>query len=108
MTVQIPSWCDRIPKVEIHLHLEGAIPLPALWQLVQNMVATWRSQTLLPYPISLCSKIFRISSKPGIWKNQFIREYEDFTFIAEAVAHDWPAEYPLRRSLLFAGRLCRP
>jgi adenosine deaminase len=23
-----------------------------------------------------------------IWKNQFIREYEDFTFIAEAVAHD--------------------
>ena len=25
-----------LPKVEIHLHLEGAIPLPALFQLVEK------------------------------------------------------------------------
>jgi len=25
-----------IPKVELHLHLEGAIPYDALWQLVQK------------------------------------------------------------------------
>ena len=24
-----------LPKVELHLHLEGAIPLPALWELIQ-------------------------------------------------------------------------
>ena len=29
------DWFDAVPKVELHLHLEGAIPPEALWQLVQ-------------------------------------------------------------------------
>ena len=28
------NWYDRVPKVELHLHLEGAIPHDALWQLI--------------------------------------------------------------------------
>ena len=28
------SWPHDLPKVELHLHLEGAIPLQALWQLI--------------------------------------------------------------------------
>ena len=27
-------WLGLVPKVELHLHLEGAIPLDALWQLI--------------------------------------------------------------------------
>ena len=30
------TWYDRVPKVEIHLHLEGDIPIPALWRLVEK------------------------------------------------------------------------
>lgn len=30
------SWFERVPKVELHLHLEGAIPHDALWELVQK------------------------------------------------------------------------
>lgn len=30
------DWFERVPKVELHLHLEGAIPHNALWQLVQK------------------------------------------------------------------------
>ena len=29
-----------LPKVEIHLHLEGAIPLQALWELVKKYDGT--------------------------------------------------------------------
>ncbi|MCJ7530907.1 MAG: hypothetical protein MUO64_07730, partial [Anaerolineales bacterium] len=30
------TWVEHIPKVELHLHLEGAIPHPALWELAQK------------------------------------------------------------------------
>ena len=30
------KFVDKLPKVELHLHLEGAIPLPALFQLVKK------------------------------------------------------------------------
>ena len=30
------DWLRRVPKVELHLHLEGAIPHAALWDLVQK------------------------------------------------------------------------
>ena len=25
------NWYERVPKVELHLHLEGAIPYEVLW-----------------------------------------------------------------------------
>mgnify|MGYP003320729770 CR=1 FL=1 len=28
------DWLKIIPKAELHLHLEGAIPLEALWDLI--------------------------------------------------------------------------
>ena len=27
----LKSWYERVPKVELHLHLEGAIPYEVLW-----------------------------------------------------------------------------
>ena len=31
-----PSWYDLVPKIELHLHLEGAIPHAALWTLIEK------------------------------------------------------------------------
>ena len=28
------DWLERLPKVELHIHIEGAIPHHALWQLI--------------------------------------------------------------------------
>ena len=82
------SWLDRIPKVELHLHLEGAIPLDALWQLVER----YGCDPPVASPTALQERFqyrdFPHFMETWAWKNQFLRSYEDFTFIAEAVARD--------------------
>ncbi len=82
------NWFERIPKVELHLHLEGAIPYQALWELIQK----YGGDPSVPDPAALKEKfVFRDFPHfiaTWIWKNGFLREYEDFTLIAEAVARD--------------------
>jgi len=82
------SWFERVPKVELHLHLEGAIPHETLWALVQK----YSGDPLVPDLKALKHKFeyrdFPHFIETWIWKNRFLREYQDFTFIAEAVARD--------------------
>lgn len=82
------SWCERIPKAELHLHLEGAIPLEALWALVQK----YGGDPLVPDLATLRERFtyqdFAHFIQAWNWKNCFLREYEDFAFLAEAVARD--------------------
>jgi hypothetical protein len=84
----VSDWFARLPKVELHLHLEGAIPHAALWELVQK----YGGDAAVSTPEALAERFrFRNFShfiEMWVWKNQFLRTYEDFTFIAEAVARD--------------------
>lgn len=86
------DWFDRVPKVELHLHLEGAIPLPALWELVKK----YGGDSEVTTPAALEER-FRYSDFPHfldvwMWKNGFLRELDDFTFVAEAVARHLRAQ----------------
>jgi adenosine deaminase len=89
MTKTLPAaWFAQVPKVELHLHLEGAIPHDALWKLVQK----YGSESSVPNLQALREK-FNYRDFPHFletwgWKNRFIQEYEDLKFIAEAVARD--------------------
>ncbi len=86
------SWFERVPKVELHLHLEGAIPLDALWTLVRK----YGGDPGVPDPDSLRRRFeyrdFQHFIEIWTWKNRFLREYEDFTLIAESVARDLAAQ----------------
>jgi len=78
--------------VELHLHLEGAIPIPALWELIKK----YGGDPLVPDENAL-REYFRFRDFPHfielwIWKNQFLREYEDFTFFCAAVAEALKSE----------------
>jgi len=82
------DWFERVPKVELHLHLEGAIPYPALWDLVQKYGGAPDLPDLETLKQKFVFRDFPHFIEMWVWKNQFLREYEDFTFIAEAVARD--------------------
>ena len=82
------KWFHSIPKIELHLHLEGAIPLSTMWELVKKYGG---DQSVAD--IDALKEKFRYTDFPHfietwIWKNQFIREYDDFTLMAEAVARE--------------------
>jgi adenosine deaminase len=84
----MPDSFDLAPKVELHLHLEGAIPLDTLWQLVE----TYGGDAAVPDRSALAGRL-RYSSFPHFmetwwWMTGFLRRYEDFELVAEHVAAD--------------------
>lgn len=83
------SWLEEIPKVELHVHLEGAIPHHALWALIQK----YGGDRSCPSQESLRQRLeyrdFPHFIETWVWKNNFLREYEDFTFIAESAAQEF-------------------
>ena len=92
MTPDEAAIIRRFPKVEIHLHLEGAIPLPTLWELAQKYDGTSEVPTIVALEEKFRYRDFPHFLSTWMWKNGFIREYDDFTFIASAVAADLAAQ----------------
>jgi adenosine deaminase len=72
----------------LHLHLEGAIPLEALWELIRKYGGEPGIPKLAALEKRFEYRDFGHFLEIWSWKNRFLREYEDFAFVAEAVARD--------------------
>ena len=96
------DWFDAIPKVEIHVHLEGAIPLSALVELIRKYGAG-AVRSLGDLEARFRYRDFPHFIETWIWKNGFLRELDDFAFIAEAVARDLTDQ-----RVLYAEAFCSP
>ena len=79
---------ESMPKIELHLHMEGAIPIDAMWTLCQKYGGDPSVPDVEALKQRFVYKDFPHFIETWVWKNQFLREYEDFTFIAECVAKD--------------------
>lgn len=82
----------RAPKVELHLHLEGAIPLATLWQLIEHHGGDPEVTT-----VDDLRRRFEYTDFPHFidtwwWLTGYLRTAEDFTQIAEGVARDLAAQ----------------
>ena len=86
------TWHDQVPKIELHVHLEGAIPHAALFALMQK----YGGDPAVPDEAALVRR-FEYKDFPQFiaawsWKNRFLREYEDFAYLAELTARDMAAQ----------------
>lgn len=77
-----------MPKVELHLHLEGAIPVDAMWRMVERHGGV----DDVPDRAALAER-FRYTDfdhflQTWSWKLRFHRTYEDYELIGESVAAD--------------------
>jgi len=85
-----------LPKAELHLHLEGAIPLTALYTLVRKYGGEGEVPSLEALARRFVYTDFEHFIRTWIWKNKFLREHEDFDFIAYEVVralHDQGVVY---------------
>jgi adenosine deaminase len=97
-----PDWFDAIPKVELHVHLEGAIPLPALFELVRKY-DSGAAGSLGELEARFRYRDFPHFIETWVWKNAFLRELDDFAFIAEAAARGLREQH-----VLYAEAFCSP
>ncbi len=99
------TWHDSVPKVELHIHLEGAIPHEALFSLIQK----YGGDPTVPDVSALVTR-FEYRDFPQFiaawsWKNQFLREYEDFAHIAELTARDMAGQGICYAEMFFSPSL---
>ncbi len=81
-----PDPFDLCPKVELHLHLEGAIPPPVLWQLVQSYGGDPAVPDVAALDAHLQYSSFAHFIDTWWWMTGFVRTSEDFELVAESVA----------------------
>lgn len=102
------TWYKQLPKVELHVHLEGAIPHGALFDLIQK----YGGDPSVPDESALARRFkfknFAHFIKQWSWKNQFLREYEDFSHIAEITARDMVEQNIRYAEMFFSPSLFAP
>jgi adenosine deaminase len=94
------GWLARLPKVELHVHLEGAVPLRVLWELLQKYGDD--SDVLTPEHLQrkFVYRDFPHFIDTWTWMIGLLRQYEDFELLAEEVARDF-ARQNIRYSEVF-------
>jgi len=79
---------EQFPKVELHIHLEGAIPHEVLWELIRKYGGDRTVTSIEKLRDRFTYRDFPHFIDTWVWKNGFLREYEDFSFIASEIARD--------------------
>jgi adenosine deaminase len=79
---ELREFARKIPKVELHVHLEGAIPLPTLLAFVRRAGAEPEIRTVDELRARLAYPDFQGFLETWVWKNSFIAEVEDFAGMA--------------------------
>ena len=74
-----------MPKAELHLHLEGAIPIETLYGFARRAGAGSGVSNIEELRAKLAYRDFEHFIETWTWKNTFIRYYEDFEVMAYEV-----------------------
>lgn len=74
------------PKVELHVHVEGAIPLAVLWERIVRHGGDQEVRDLAALRDRFHFRDFHHFIATWVWKNRFLRDEADFIAIGAAFA----------------------
>lgn len=98
-TTDTRTWAGGVPKVDLHVHLEGAIPPDALWALVERYGdpgVTERAALEARFRY----RDFDHFIATWWWKQGFLRTLDDLELVAAAVARDLIAQHVRHAELI--------
>ena len=94
-----PSTSDRelvdvtdMPKVELHVHLEGAIPLATRWEILQRHGGDPDVGSVEDLRARFSYVDFDHFIQSWLWQSRYLRTIEDFELAAERVAQAFVAQ----------------
>ena len=97
------KWVHELPKVELHIHLEGAFPIKTLWLLIEKYGEGKSVGSLEKLKEKFQFRNFLHFIENWIWKDGFLREYEDYRLIAEQTA-----EIMARQNIVYSEMFFTP
>jgi adenosine deaminase len=92
LLVQTIAEKNSVTRTELHLHLEGAIAPEILLDLVHKYGDEKTVPDLETLKTKLRYREFARFVEAWIWKNKYLREYEDFRLIARSLSHELAAK----------------
>jgi len=92
----------KMPKFELHLHLEGAFTFEFLFELIEKYGGTPEIKTIDDLKDKFVFKDFNNFIETWYWKNQFFREYVDFEELAFNTLKDLAKQNVLYVELFFS------
>ncbi len=82
------TWVAALPKVELHVHLEGAIPPPLLWEFINEAGGDKYVRSYSDLLHKLTYRSFADFINAWIWKSGYLTSLDHFRRIAEAAAKE--------------------
>jgi adenosine deaminase len=89
MDMHLEHFIRAMPKIELHLHIEGAIPAETLLGFIQRKGTEPSIRSLEDLRKRLAYTDFAHFIRLWVWKNTFIRDEQDFEAIAYGVLADF-------------------
>jgi len=96
------KFLHMLPKVELHVHLEGAIPYPSMLELVQKYQGTTYHQDRRFLEKLSHYGDFSDFIDAWVWIGTYIRDYEDYQFVANAVADSLACQSIIYAEVLYS------
>jgi adenosine deaminase len=92
----------KMPKVELHLHLEGAFTFGFLFELIEKYGGSPEIKSIDDLKEKFVFKDFNNFIETWYWKNQFFREYVDFEELAFNTLKDLAKQNVIYVELFFS------
>ncbi len=98
----VEQFIEKMPKIELHVHLEGAIPLEILFEFIKKDRTETSIKNICDLKEKFLYKDFEHFIQIWGWKNRFIKSEKDFEVIIYEVLKRMSGEHIIYAEIFYS------